>query len=209
MKPEVGEYWKVVETGIRIEVRESKFTEDNLYVKAVYELLPSHFIEVEINLPPQIFECYFRREILLPCTACKNNTFNLLRREAKQVSRDIVDGFGSTIEDGKRVFSHLQCRNCKEQFIRFDTENNAEMSVVNPSALDEVAADFVKQTVVIPTSFAKKEKPNLSNLFVGANSLDCPSCSDGDEKIAMNSVTAKGITIYTCGICGHSEERNE
>jgi len=210
MKPEVGEAWKSIKTGIVLEILESSFDEeDRLVLKTNYELFPGLCYEHSFSLHPKLFECYFRKVIFLPCTSCKNNTFNLLRRESKQVAKDMVDGFGSTIEDGRRVFSHLQCRNCKEEFIRFDTDNKAEMSVLNPSELDEITASLVRETSVIPTSFAKQEKPNLSSLFVGANSLDCPSCSDGEDKVVMNSVTAKGITIYTCGVCGHSEERNE
>jgi len=209
MTPEKGEYWRTIKTGVVIEVAESRHTVENLYVKAFYELIPSHFIEIEINLPPLLFDCYFRKLINLPCISCGNNTFNLLKQEHKQTSKDIVDAFGSIIEDGRRVFSHLQCRNCKEEFIRFDTQNKAEMSVVNPAELSQESSEPPKGTFVIPTSFPKNEAPNLSSLFDGPSSINCPSCSDSETKYPMNNVTAKGITIYTCGVCGHSEERNE
>lgn len=209
MIPEVGEAWKSIKTGIVLEILEVSLDEDNrLTLKVNYELFPGCCYEYSFSLHTKLFECYFRKIVFLPCPSCKNNTFNLLRKESKQVSKDMVDGYGSIIEDGKKVFSHLECRNCKKEFFRVDTNNKSQMTEALQPAPD---TEFLPkgESFKIPIELVSKDGPNLGSLFVGVDSLDCPSCSDSETKYRMNSAKSKGLITYTCGLCGHSESRNE
>jgi len=208
MIPKEGEDWKAVQTGVRLRIKEVHHLEDgNIKIIARQKVMPSHWSTVELNLPPVIFDSYFRKEILLPCTSCTNNTFNLLKQEVRQLIKDIVDGYGSTIEDGRRVVSHLQCRKCKEEFIRFDTHNKAEMSVADSTAIGREFISPIREMLDV-ASIVKIEKPDLGGLFTGTSSLDCPICSDSETRYPMNSASSNGITTYTCGLCEYSEKRD-